>query len=72
MDAWILLGKVHGSLSRAGKVRNATPKVEKQDKKKLPRGRALRRMKYNRRFNVGTCTSRQPQRWCSSNTPYML
>lgn len=49
----LVLGKVHGSLSRAGKVRNATTKVEKQDKKKPPRGRALMRMKYNRRFNLG-------------------
>jgi len=47
-------GKVHGSLARAGKVRGQTPKVEKQDKKKLPKGRAMKRIKYNRRFvNVG-------------------
>ncbi|KAL5111776.1 40S ribosomal protein S30-B [Taenia crassiceps] len=45
-----VLGKVHGSLARAGKVRGQTPKVEKQDKKKQPRGRAKRRMQYNRRF----------------------
>ena len=30
-------GKVHGSLARAGKVRGQTPKVAKQDKKKLPK-----------------------------------
>jgi ubiquitin/ribosomal protein S30 len=48
-------GKVHGSLARAGKVRNQTPKVEKQEKKKQPRGRAKKRMLYNRRFvNVVT------------------
>ncbi|VDN96834.1 unnamed protein product [Rodentolepis nana] len=46
----VLGGKVHGSLARAGKVRGQTPKVEKQDKKKKPRGRAKRRMQYNRRF----------------------
>jgi ribosomal protein S30 len=47
-------GKVHGSLARAGKVRGQTPKVAKQDKKKTPNGRALTRLKYNRRFvNVG-------------------
>ena len=45
-----LLGKVHGSLARAGKVRGQTPKVAKQDKKKKPRGRAHKRMQYNRRF----------------------
>ncbi|PWZ28994.1 40S ribosomal protein S30 [Zea mays] len=43
-------GKVHGSLARAGKVRGQTPKVAKQDKKKKPRGRAYKRMQYNRRF----------------------
>lgn len=42
-------GKVHGSLARAGKVRGQTPKVEKQEKKKRPTGRAKRRMQYNRR-----------------------
>ncbi|PHT58477.1 hypothetical protein CQW23_00840 [Capsicum baccatum] len=45
-----LHGKVHGSLARAGKVRGQTPKVAKQDKKKKPRGRAHKRMQYNRRF----------------------
>ncbi|GLJ11137.1 hypothetical protein SUGI_0144200 [Cryptomeria japonica] len=44
------MSKVHGSLARAGKVRGQTPKVAKQDKKKKPRGRAHKRMQYNRRF----------------------
>ena len=49
-----LAGKVHGSLARAGKVRGQTPKVAKQEKKKNPKGRAMKRIKYNRRFvNVG-------------------
>ena len=49
-------GKVHGSLARAGKVRGQTPKVAKQEKKKNPKGRAMKRVKYNRRFvNVGEC-----------------
>ncbi|XP_071445379.1 ubiquitin-like FUBI-ribosomal protein eS30 fusion protein [Hetaerina americana] len=43
-------GKVHGSLARAGKVKNQTPKVEKQEKKKKKTGRAKRRIQYNRRF----------------------
>ena len=48
-------GKVHGSLARAGKVRNQTPKVEKQEKKKKVLGRAKKRIQYNRRFvNVVT------------------
>jgi len=46
----LIKGKVHGSLARAGKVRGQTPKVAKQDKKKKPRGRAHKRMQYNRRF----------------------
>lgn len=46
----LIVGKVHGSLARAGKVRGQTPKVAKQDKKKKPRGRAHKRMQYNRRF----------------------
>ena len=41
---------VHGSLARAGKVKSQTPKVEKQEKKKNPRGRAKKRMLYNRRY----------------------
>mmetsp|Transcript_28798 Transcript_28798/g.31429 ORF Transcript_28798/g.31429 Transcript_28798/m.31429 type:complete len:140 (-) Transcript_28798:157-576(-) len=48
-------GKVHGSLARAGKVRNQTPKVEKQEKKKRVLGRAKKRIQFNRRFvNVVT------------------
>jgi small subunit ribosomal protein S30e len=36
-------------------VRNQTPKVEKQEKKAQPRGRAKKRIQYNRRFvNVVT------------------
>lgn len=46
----VFLGKVHGSLARAGKVKSATPKVEKADKHKKPRGRAYKRILYNRRF----------------------
>ena len=44
-------GKVHGSLARAGKVKGQTPKVPKQDKKKKQqKGRAAKRIQYNRRF----------------------
>lgn len=46
----LLGGKVHGSLARAGKVRNQTKKVEKEEKKKPKTGRAKRRMLYTRRF----------------------
>lgn len=59
-----LAGKVHGSLARAGKVRGQTPKVAKQDKKKLPKGRAMKRLKYIRRFvNVGACSGMPSRRW---------
>ncbi|KAJ1964795.1 40S ribosomal protein S30 [Dipsacomyces acuminosporus] len=44
------MGKVHGSLARAGKVKSQTPKVEAQEKSKKLTGRALKREKYNRRF----------------------
>lgn len=43
-------GKVHGSLARAGKVKNQTPKVAKQEKRKAVNGRGKRRAQYNRRF----------------------
>ena len=43
---------VHGSLARAGKVKSQTPKVEKQEKKKSPKGRAKKRLIYNRRCVV--------------------
>ncbi|KAJ3165639.1 ribosomal protein S30A [Irineochytrium annulatum] len=36
--------------ARAGKVKGQTPKVEKQEKKKQPKGRAKKRLQYNRRF----------------------
>ncbi|ORX57772.1 hypothetical protein BCR36DRAFT_580341, partial [Piromyces finnis] len=44
------MGKVHGSLARAGKVKGQTPKVDKQPKKKSKTGRAKKRILYTRRF----------------------
>lgn len=44
------MGKVHGSLARAGKVKSQTPKVEPQEKSKVPKGRAHKRDLYTRRF----------------------
>ncbi|KAG0152259.1 hypothetical protein CROQUDRAFT_650364 [Cronartium quercuum f. sp. fusiforme G11] len=47
------MGKVHGSLARAGKVRSQTPKVAKQETtKKRLQGRAKKRVLFNRRFNI--------------------
>ncbi len=48
---------MHGGLARAGKVRKATPKVEKMERlKKKPCGRAKRRLQYNKRFVTSTNT----------------
>jgi len=45
------MGKLHGSLSRAGKVKKQTPKVDKVEKiRKRVKGRAWKRILYNRRF----------------------
>ncbi|EEB96348.1 hypothetical protein MPER_04532, partial [Moniliophthora perniciosa FA553] len=64
------MGKVHGSLARAGKVKSQTPKVEAQEKKKTPKGRAKKRILYNRRFvNVTTLPggkrkmNANPEKW---------
>ena len=37
-------------MAHAGKVRNQTPKVAKQEKKKKVVGRAKKRAQYNKRF----------------------
>ncbi|KAH7075587.1 40S ribosomal protein S30 [Paraphoma chrysanthemicola] len=52
------MGKVHGSLARAGKVKSQTRKypVEPQEKKKTPKGRAKKRLTYTRRFVNVTLT----------------
>lgn len=42
-------GKVHGGLARAGKVRGQTPKVDPTEKAKRPKGRALKRIQFNKR-----------------------
>ena len=44
------MGKVHGSLACAGKVKNQTPKVANAGKKKVLTGRAKKRFVYNRCF----------------------
>ncbi|CAF0891949.1 unnamed protein product [Didymodactylos carnosus] len=58
----LLGGKIHGQLSRAGKVKSATPKVEKQeDKPKKLTGRAKQRQLYTKRFvnKITTIDGRQ-------------
>jgi small subunit ribosomal protein S30e len=67
------MGKVHGSLARAGKVRNQTPKVEKQEKKKRAAGRAKKRIQYNRRFlNVVTGGKSHSHCYACVDTPPCL
>lgn len=45
------MGKQHGSLARAGKVKGQTPKVEVSDRPKKPVGRKAKRLQYNRAIN---------------------
>lgn len=47
---FFIIAKVHGGLTRTGKVRNNTPKVEKMEKRRPKTGRAKKRLLYNKRF----------------------
>lgn len=52
------MGRHHGSLARAGKVKKSTPHGCVCDKKKKKTGRGRKRELYNKRFsqqNVNTC-----------------
>jgi ribosomal protein S30 len=40
----------HGSLTRAGKVKNTTPRVETAEKPKAKTGRNKKRAQFNRKF----------------------
>ncbi|XP_063602646.1 ubiquitin-like FUBI-ribosomal protein eS30 fusion protein [Penaeus indicus] len=55
-------GKVHGSLSRAGKVKGQTPVVERKEKKKAKTGRAKRRAQYERRLCLAGAVSQGSRR----------
>ena len=45
------MGKIHGSLTRNGKVRRQAPKVDKQERaRKLVVGRAKKRFQYKKRI----------------------
>jgi small subunit ribosomal protein S30e len=44
------MGKKHGTLAKAGKVRKQTPKVAKKQKRKKPRGRAYKKLLYSKKF----------------------
>ncbi len=46
------MGKVHGSLTRAGKVRKQTPKVDKKERiTKIVVGRAKKRKQYQKKYS---------------------
>eukprot|EP01016_Furgasonia_blochmanni_P004117 TRINITY_DN1159_c0_g1_i13.p4 TRINITY_DN1159_c0_g1~~TRINITY_DN1159_c0_g1_i13.p4 ORF type:complete len:122 (-),score=40.83 TRINITY_DN1159_c0_g1_i13:223-588(-) len=59
------MGKLHGSLARAGKVRKQTPKVAKQERlRKIVKGRALKRILYNKRFsNIVVGAKKKSPNW---------
>lgn len=44
------MGKQHGTLAKAGKVRKQTPKVATQEKKRKLRGRAMKRIQHKKKF----------------------
>lgn len=44
------MGKQHGTLAKAGKVKKQTPKVAKVEKKRRITGRALKRKSFQKRF----------------------
>lgn len=44
------MGKVHGSITRAGKVKGQTPKVQHTGKSSHAAGRSAMRTKFNLRF----------------------
>ena len=55
------LGRMHGSLTRAGKVKKQTAVIAKKERHhRIKTGRAKRRIKYNKRFaNVVVGKKRQ-------------
>lgn len=47
------MGKLHGTLAKAGKVKKQTPKIEKtQRARKIPKGRAYKRILFNKRLDT--------------------
>jgi len=53
------MGKQHGGLARAGKVKNATPKVAVTEKDKPKVGRAKKRAQYNKRCKQSVTSGRK-------------
>jgi small subunit ribosomal protein S30e len=56
------MGKQHGTLAKAGKVRKQTPKVNKKEKRMPPRGRAYKRLLYKKRFSNVVVGAQQKKR----------
>ncbi|CAD8141959.1 unnamed protein product [Paramecium octaurelia] len=57
------MGKLHGTLAKAGKVRKQTPKIEKQVRRhKIPKGRAYKRICFNRRFGAQAASTGPQQK----------
>ncbi|MES1904077.1 MAG: hypothetical protein MHPSP_004579, partial [Paramarteilia canceri] len=56
-------GKAHGQLTKAGKVRSATPKVEKKTSKKkaLNKRMLCKRAKYRQKFSKLTAAKLNPR-----------
>lgn len=58
------MGKVHGSLTRAGKVRKQTPKVEKKERiRKIAVGRAKKRQQFRKKYAILTADSATRKRF---------
>ena len=64
------MAKVHGSLARAGKVKNQTPKVAPKERAaKIAVGRAKMRITYNKRFLTQTTEPGQKRKANPQNKP---
>lgn len=53
------MARIHGSISKAGKVKAQTPKVEICAKLKPTTGRAKKRQSFNKRFGIALVPNRK-------------
>ena len=60
---------MHGFLTRAGKVRGQTPKVEAGEKKKKKTGRAKRKMQYSTAEDLSMLSRLSDARRALTQTP---
>ena len=62
------MGKQHGTLAKAGKVRKQTPKFAKQEKKRRPTGRSLKRVKFDKNFTpIAPGQKKRSPNWNAGN-----